>query len=123
MVELDKEFDTNMVKGSTELDVLNLVEDQTTGLTEVKTQKITYPFLYVEDVSTTEMEYLKNILPKGDVPLYVMVDSSFGFICNTELSLTVIKRLSQFKEREIYLKQSKKDISTTKDLLPLMLLN
>lgn len=123
MVELDKEFDTNMVKGSTELDVLNLFEDQTTGLTEVKTQKITYPFLYVEDVSTTEMEYLKNILPKGDIPLYVMVDSSFGFICNTELSLTVIKRLSQFKEREIYLKQSKKDISTTKDLLPLMLLN
>lgn len=94
-----------------------------TDLTAVSTPRsITYPFIYVEDVSKIEFDYLRRRLPKGDIPLMIKSDNMYASITYTTISLEVIKHLSRFKSRDIFVKKSKKEQYPIEDMLDMLLL-
>lgn len=91
------------------LDVLESALDSiSTDLTSTKVQgAITYPFMFIDSISEVEMKYLQKQLPKGDMPLMIKVDNRYALVKHTTMSLCTIKHLSRFKDREIWVKESK----------------
>ena len=106
----------------------NQLFDINTGLvTKSESNKIRYPFLFIENVSEVEFTYLQNNLSKGDIPLFLQLvedgRKQFVKICDTELTLRTIKLLSQFEVgRKIVLKISKKDFVNVDEMIPMLLL-
>lgn len=110
-------------------DPLSIIEDT---LGEINTNltssagstgnKIQYPFLYITDVSEVELRYLKKQLPAGDVPLMIKVGKGYAFIKNTTISLTTIKHLSRFKDRDILIKETKETTHPIERFLDMLLL-
>lgn len=84
--------------------------------------KITYPFLFIDSVSEVEMKYLQKQLPVGDVPLMVKVGKGYALIKNTTMSLKTIKHLSRFKDRDIWVKESKEVVHPIERILDMLLL-
>ena len=83
-------------------------DDLETGLTDNTVSSVKYPFLYITDVTGVEYNNLLSSLPSGEVPLMLLIDGSYVFVKNINLSLQSIKYLSRFKHnREIVFKESK----------------
>lgn len=107
---------------------ISLIED---ALNEIDTNlttssgtvgKIQYPFLFINDVSEVEFKYLKKQLIPGDLPLMVKADKGYAFITKTALSLNTVKHLSRFKDREIFLKETKDIVYPIEKVLDMLLL-
>lgn len=96
-----------------------------TGLTQVSgsgnERIITYPFLFIDSVSEVEMKYLQH-LPDGDTPLMVKAGKGYALIKNTTMSLKTIKHLSRFKDRDIWVKESKETIHPIEKIIDMLLL-
>lgn len=96
-------MDTSIINEiESELDSMN------TDLTaSSKPSKMMYPFMFIENVSEVEFRYLKKQLQSGDLPLMIKQGKSYAFLKNVNLTLSTVKHLSRFKNREIILKESK----------------
>lgn len=112
------------------MDINNLINDIESELNSINTDltttgkpsKITYPFMYITDVSEVEFRYLKTQLPNGDLPLMIKQGKSYAYIKDITLSLSSVKHLSRFKDREIFIKQSKECVYKIEDILDTLLL-
>lgn len=103
--------------------LLDSFDSVNTDLTSTNTSKITYPFLFIEDVSEIELLYLRKQLEDGEVPLMIHVDKCYAPIKNVNISLDTIKHLSRFRPgRKIYYKVSKDKILPIEEFIDLLLL-
>jgi hypothetical protein len=94
----------------------------TTSLTANTKGVLTYPFMFIEDVSEVEMKYLKKVLSGGNTPLMLKLEKGYAQIALTSLTLDTVKHLSRFKDRQIWIKVSKKEKKPIEEMLPFLLL-
>jgi len=99
------------------------LDDVDTSLSSMSFNKISYPFMYIENVSQVEFDYLREQLHDGDIPLMIKFDDgSYVFVKNTDMSLNTIKHLSRFKfNRSIFIKESKDVARSIDEFISLLL--
>lgn len=103
--------------------ILQQFNDVDTSLTSTNTASITYPFIFIEEVSEVELQYLRSQLDDGEVPLMVKLDGGYVKVKDIDVTLDSIKHLSRFKHnRPIIFKESKDSVISIDSFIPLLLL-
>ena len=93
-----------------------------TNLTGGKGGRVTYPFIFVDMVTSVELHAIQHDLKPGPVPLMVRDGTRYVKIASTNIDLQLVKVLSRFSEKEIYVKRSKTEVVPIEKLIDYMLL-
>lgn len=104
---------------------LKLTEGQDITLAAPVSKGITYPFLYVNELSTVELEFWidKGVLSQmvrtsEDLPLYLKMSSGYKLLGYVSMSYSTLLSLVYLKPRVIKLKESKMhEYDVLKDML------
>lgn len=101
------------------LDRLNRLD---TNLTGGVGGKLTYPFIFVDAVTSVELHAIQHDLKPGEVPLMVKDGNKYIKIASTNIDLQLVKVLSRFSEKNIWIKRSKDEVVPIEKLIDYMLL-
>lgn len=103
--------------------ILQQFDSVDTNLTSTNTASIKYPFIFIEDVSEVELNYLKAQLNDGEIPLMIKLDEGYIYVKDIDITLNSIKHLSRFKHnRPIFFKESKNSVISIDSFISLLLL-
>ena len=85
-------------------------------------KKVTYPFIEIKSITTSEFDVLRDRLPDGSIPLMIRNNGKLFLLKNTKLCLKTVKILSTVSDKEILIKESKTDCKPIEDFISSMLM-
>lgn len=101
---------------------LNKLDHLDTNITGGTGGKITYPFIFVDAITSVELHAIQHDLKPGDVPLMVRDGNKYIRVMLTNIDLQLVKVLSRFSEKSIWIKRSKNEVVPIEKVIDYMLL-